>query len=281
MALYYRDHTVLPATQTFIHKSNEQYLLYSPASPHFAWYSFPVPLKVGGWVNLGGLILRWFARLKTVTHPSCESRRPGIELVTIESRVQPTRLPSHPSRKDRAFQHPSLVVFGHPLRLLSTLIPGDDRPLSLGCFAVHYCDCYCYCARDWLVRFHDYCNTRSLRSASIESDIMLETDAHCLIVVHYFSLLMLSSRPLWRLGLRFNCHITVSCLRINLQGVPERWPTTVFRQYFCITAGISDIISKHTSRHSCIIVDCGDEGQSRAKTGEEGDGKSKKDEKFE
>jgi len=24
------------------------------ASPHFGWYSFPVPLRVGGWVGLGG-----------------------------------------------------------------------------------------------------------------------------------------------------------------------------------------------------------------------------------
>ena len=37
------------------------------ASPHLGWYSFPVPPRVGG--LLGG-ILRWFARPKTVTHPS-------------------------------------------------------------------------------------------------------------------------------------------------------------------------------------------------------------------
>ena len=46
-----RDHTVLPATHTFIHKWNEPYLplLRSRrASPHFGWYSFPVPLSVGG-----------------------------------------------------------------------------------------------------------------------------------------------------------------------------------------------------------------------------------------
>jgi len=42
-----RDHTVLPATRTFIHKWNEPYLPLLPsrrASPHFGWYSFPVPL---------------------------------------------------------------------------------------------------------------------------------------------------------------------------------------------------------------------------------------------
>jgi len=48
-----RDHTVLPATHTFIDKWNEQYLPLLPsrrASPHFGWYSFPVSLRVGGWV---------------------------------------------------------------------------------------------------------------------------------------------------------------------------------------------------------------------------------------
>ena len=46
-----RDHTVLPATHTFIHKWNEPYLPLLPsrrAAPHFGWYSFPVPLSVGG-----------------------------------------------------------------------------------------------------------------------------------------------------------------------------------------------------------------------------------------
>jgi len=50
-----RDDTVLPATHTFIHKWNEPYLPLLPsrkASPHFGWYSFPVPLRVGGWVGL-------------------------------------------------------------------------------------------------------------------------------------------------------------------------------------------------------------------------------------
>ena len=49
-----RDHTVLPATHTLIHKWNEPYLPLLPsrrASPHFGWYSFPVPLRVGGWVR--------------------------------------------------------------------------------------------------------------------------------------------------------------------------------------------------------------------------------------
>jgi len=50
-----RDHTALPATHTFIHKWNEPYLPLPPscrASPHFGWYSFPVPLRVGGRVGL-------------------------------------------------------------------------------------------------------------------------------------------------------------------------------------------------------------------------------------
>jgi len=53
-------------------------------SRHFGWYSFPVPLRVGGWVGLGGSVKYW-GGLKKVTHP----RRPKIELETS------TRLPSH------------------------------------------------------------------------------------------------------------------------------------------------------------------------------------------
>jgi len=48
-----RDHTVLPATDTFIHRWNEQYLPLTPitakrSSTLTDWYSFPVPLRVGG-----------------------------------------------------------------------------------------------------------------------------------------------------------------------------------------------------------------------------------------
>ena len=57
-----RDNTVLPATHTFIHNSDKPYLPLLPshrASPHFGWYSFPVPLRVGGWVGLANTILRF------------------------------------------------------------------------------------------------------------------------------------------------------------------------------------------------------------------------------
>ena len=50
-----REHTVLPATHTLIHKWNEPYmpLLSSHrVSPHFGRYSFSVRLRVGGWVGL-------------------------------------------------------------------------------------------------------------------------------------------------------------------------------------------------------------------------------------
>jgi len=74
------DHTVLPAIHTFIR--NEPYLPLLPsrtASPHFGRYSFPVPLRVGGWVGVGGFrlgeILRWFARTWTVTHLSSSRTR--------------------------------------------------------------------------------------------------------------------------------------------------------------------------------------------------------------
>jgi len=61
---------------TFIHKKNKPYLpllLSHRASPHFDRYSFPVPLRVGGWASGPGWlseILRWFGRSKTITHPS-------------------------------------------------------------------------------------------------------------------------------------------------------------------------------------------------------------------
>jgi len=46
-----RNHTVLPATHSFIHKWNEPYLLLTPAAEHhrtLAGTHFPVPLRVGG-----------------------------------------------------------------------------------------------------------------------------------------------------------------------------------------------------------------------------------------
>ena len=52
-----RDHTSLPTTHTCIQKWNEPCLSELPsraASPHFGRYSFPVQLKVRGWVGLGG-----------------------------------------------------------------------------------------------------------------------------------------------------------------------------------------------------------------------------------
>jgi len=54
--------TQLYLPPTFIQKRNESYLPLLPscrASPHFGWYSFPVPLRVGGWVGLGGLMKYW------------------------------------------------------------------------------------------------------------------------------------------------------------------------------------------------------------------------------
>jgi len=62
-----RDHTALPATYKFIHKWHESYLPLLPsrrASPHFSWYSFPVQLRVGGWVGRdadAGAGCRWFS----------------------------------------------------------------------------------------------------------------------------------------------------------------------------------------------------------------------------
>jgi len=64
--------TVLPAIHTFIHKCKEPSCLYCSISPHFGQFSFPVPQRVGGWVDLGG----W--------SPACTNQlivqQPGIEL---------------------------------------------------------------------------------------------------------------------------------------------------------------------------------------------------------
>ena len=49
-----------PSPTRFIQKQNELPLLHShTASPHFGWYSFLVPLSVGGWVGVGGLVKYW------------------------------------------------------------------------------------------------------------------------------------------------------------------------------------------------------------------------------
>ena len=66
-----RDHTVSFATHPFIHKWNELYLPLFPirrASPHFGWYSLQG--KRRSWPGWLGEILKWFARRKTVAHPS-------------------------------------------------------------------------------------------------------------------------------------------------------------------------------------------------------------------
>jgi len=62
-----RDHTVLPAIHTFIHKWNEPHLLFASrrwASQPFGRYSLTIQLRVGGWVGLGDRIwdpsqLKW------------------------------------------------------------------------------------------------------------------------------------------------------------------------------------------------------------------------------
>jgi len=69
-----RDHS-LSATHTFIHKWNEPYLLLLPsrtASPQFGWYSFPVPLRVEGWVGVGSLVKYWGGLSAEDGHPSHE-----------------------------------------------------------------------------------------------------------------------------------------------------------------------------------------------------------------
>ena len=78
---------------TWIHKWNEPCLPLLPscrASLHFGWYSLPIPLRVGGWVELAWMaayIWRWFPRPKTFTHPSTNQSR-----CRVTSLVLPTPL---------------------------------------------------------------------------------------------------------------------------------------------------------------------------------------------
>jgi len=72
------DHAVLHATQTLTCKWNGLYLPLHHSrrgwgvKAHFGWYSFPVPLRVGGWVGLSSLVKYSLPvrTPKTVTHPS-------------------------------------------------------------------------------------------------------------------------------------------------------------------------------------------------------------------
>jgi len=67
------DHTVLPATDTFIHKWNEPYLPLLPScieSPHFGQYSFSILLRVEGWVGLGGWLQTEVVYPPADSHPS-------------------------------------------------------------------------------------------------------------------------------------------------------------------------------------------------------------------
>ena len=53
-------------------------------SPHFGRHTFSIPLRVEGWVGawVAGYILRWFACLKMVTHPSTNWARHRITSLT-------------------------------------------------------------------------------------------------------------------------------------------------------------------------------------------------------
>ena len=75
-----RDHTVLPATHTFTHKCNEPYLLLtarlqSVAALWLVLISRPAEGRRLSWHGWFGEILRWFARPKTITHPSTAADR--------------------------------------------------------------------------------------------------------------------------------------------------------------------------------------------------------------
>jgi len=68
-----KDNTDLPATHMFIHKWNEPCLPLLASrriSPHFDWYTFPVPHGVGGWVGLGGWLHTEVVCTSEDSHPS-------------------------------------------------------------------------------------------------------------------------------------------------------------------------------------------------------------------
>jgi len=88
-----RNHTVLPVTDTFIHKWNEPYLPLLPsrrAWPHFGRYSFPLPLTVGGWVGLDVLVKYW-GGLPVQRRVTCPSTNWARRRVT--SLIRPMTLP--------------------------------------------------------------------------------------------------------------------------------------------------------------------------------------------
>ena len=79
-----KDHTVLPATHTFIFQWNEPYLPLLPsrrASSHFRRDSFSAPLWIEGWVGMSG----WLHLHTEVVYPpqtSVERRRCNNEAKT-------------------------------------------------------------------------------------------------------------------------------------------------------------------------------------------------------
>jgi len=69
MARVNKDHTVLPATHTFIHKWNNHTCLYSPSADHrrtlaglYILISRPAESRRLSWPGCLGETLRWFVR---------------------------------------------------------------------------------------------------------------------------------------------------------------------------------------------------------------------------
>jgi len=80
-----RDHTVLPATHTFIHEWNVPYLPLLPshrASPRFGRYSFFVPLRVEGGV---GLVVVCCVLSRSMSTP-CNALSPCVHTCSIRNR---------------------------------------------------------------------------------------------------------------------------------------------------------------------------------------------------
>ena len=92
-----RDHTVLPATDTFIHKWNEPYLPLLPSAERHRTMARSAEGRRLSWPGSLCEIPRWFVRPKTVTHPSTSrgGRQSNSRPSSSKSNAITARPPNH------------------------------------------------------------------------------------------------------------------------------------------------------------------------------------------